>query len=175
MAGAIGDAAQYAAMCFILNGLTGRAAEGQGAAGAPFPLARAGRTGGRRRVRCGCGTETVTGGSLGVERRVTFCIGLAREKGKNEETREIGQNGIVCFSPAARGRGHCANSRSFPHAAPIPKNLKPYFLCLPEKGERWTPVQFVDSAMQEHMAYIREQVEAGKYVVVGPVADEGRI
>lgn len=29
--------------------------------------------------------------------------------------------------------------------------------------------------MQEHMAYIREQVEAGKYVVVGPVLDQGRI
>jgi uncharacterized protein YciI len=29
--------------------------------------------------------------------------------------------------------------------------------------------------MQEHLAYIREEVEAGKYVVVGPVLDQGRI
>jgi uncharacterized protein YciI len=36
-------------------------------------------------------------------------------------------------------------------------------------------VQFADPAMQEHLAYIREQVEAGRYVVVGPVLDEGRI
>jgi len=53
--------------------------------------------------------------------------------------------------------------------------MKPYFLCLLEKGEKWTPVQFADPAMQEHLAYIREQVEAGKYVVVGPALDQGRI
>jgi uncharacterized protein YciI len=29
--------------------------------------------------------------------------------------------------------------------------------------------------MQEHLTYIREQVEAGKFVVVGPALDEGRI
>ena len=62
-----------------------------------------------------------------------------------------------------------------PQGANIPKNMKPYFLCLLEKGEKWTPVQFADPAMQGHLAYIREQVEAGKYVVVGPVLDEGRI
>jgi uncharacterized protein YciI len=63
----------------------------------------------------------------------------------------------------------------FPQGANIPKNMKPYFLCLMEKGEKWTPVQFADPAMQEHLAHIREQVEAGKYVVVGPALDEGRI
>jgi uncharacterized protein YciI len=63
----------------------------------------------------------------------------------------------------------------FPQGANIPKNLKPYFLCLLEKSEKWTPVQFADPAMQEHLAYIREEVEAGKYVVVGPVLDQGRI
>jgi uncharacterized protein YciI len=63
----------------------------------------------------------------------------------------------------------------FPQGANIPKNMKPYFLCLLEKGEKWTPVQFADPAMQEHLEYIREQVEAGKYVVVGPALDQGRI
>jgi uncharacterized protein YciI len=63
----------------------------------------------------------------------------------------------------------------FPQGANIPKNMRPYFLCLLEKGENWTPVQFADPAMQEHLAFIREQVEAGKFVVVGPVLDEGRI
>src|SRR5258707_5497694 len=62
-----------------------------------------------------------------------------------------------------------------PQGANIPRNMKPYFLCLLEKGEKWTPVQFADPAMQEHLAYIREEVEAGKYVVVGPVLDQGRI
>lgn len=63
----------------------------------------------------------------------------------------------------------------FPQGPNIPKNMKPYFLCLLEKGEKWTPVQFADPAMQEHLAHIREQVEAGKYVVVGPALDQGRI
>lgn len=63
----------------------------------------------------------------------------------------------------------------FPQGANVPKNLKQYFLCLLEKGDTWVPVQFADPAMQEHLAYIREQVEAGKYVVVGPAVDEGRV
>src|ERR1700720_2050491 len=63
----------------------------------------------------------------------------------------------------------------FPQGANIPKNMRPYFLCLLEKRPKWTPVQFADPAMQEHLAYIREQVEAGKFVVVGPALDEGRI
>ena len=63
----------------------------------------------------------------------------------------------------------------FPQGANIPKNMKPYFLCLEEKGEKWAPIQFADPAMQEHLAYIREQVEAGKYLVVGPTLDQGRI
>ena len=63
----------------------------------------------------------------------------------------------------------------FPQGANVPKNMKQYFLCLLEKGEKWTPVQFADPAVQEHLAYIREQVEAGKFVVVGPTLDQGRI
>jgi len=63
----------------------------------------------------------------------------------------------------------------FPQGGNVPKNMKQYFLCLLEKGEKWTPVQFADPAMQEHLAYIREQVEAGKFVVVGPALDQGRI
>jgi uncharacterized protein YciI len=62
-----------------------------------------------------------------------------------------------------------------PQGANVPKNMKPYFLCILEKGEKWIPVQFADPAMQEHLAYMREQVEAGKLVVVGPALDEGRI
>src|SRR5258708_37986541 len=44
-----------------------------------------------------------------------------------------------------------------------------------EKGEKWAPVEFADPMMQEHMAYIREQVEGGKFVVVGPALDEGAV
>ncbi|SRR6266403_901387 len=63
----------------------------------------------------------------------------------------------------------------FPQGANIPKNMKPYFLCVLQKGEKWMPVQFADPMMQEHLAYIREQVEGGRFVVVGPALDEGRI
>src|SRR5258707_11861747 len=62
-----------------------------------------------------------------------------------------------------------------PQGANIPRNMKPYFLCLLEKGEKWTPVQFADPAMQEHLAYIREEVEAGEYVGGGPGLDQGRV
>jgi uncharacterized protein YciI len=62
-----------------------------------------------------------------------------------------------------------------PQGANVPKNMKQYFLCLLEKGEKYKPIQFADPEMQEHLAYIREQVEAGKYVVAGPALDEGRI
>src|SRR6201984_2877479 len=63
----------------------------------------------------------------------------------------------------------------FPQGANVPKNLKQYFLCLLEKRENNTPMRFADPEMQDHLAYIREQVEAGKYVVVGPALDAGRI
>jgi len=62
-----------------------------------------------------------------------------------------------------------------PQSANIPKNMKQYFLCLLTKGDKWAPIQFADPAMQEHLGYIREQIEGGKYVLAGPVVDQGRI
>ncbi len=62
-----------------------------------------------------------------------------------------------------------------PQSANIPKNMKQYFLCLLTKGDKWTPVQFADPAMQDHLVFIREQIEGGKFVTPGPVLDQGRI
>src|SRR5258708_37081539 len=62
-----------------------------------------------------------------------------------------------------------------PQGANIPRNMKPYFLCLLEKGEKWTPVQFADPAMQEHLAYIREEVEAGEDGGGGPGLGQSRV
>ncbi len=62
-----------------------------------------------------------------------------------------------------------------PQSANIPKNMKQYFLCLLSKGDKWAPVQFADPAMQDLLAFIREQIEGGKYVTAGPVVDQGRI
>jgi uncharacterized protein YciI len=57
----------------------------------------------------------------------------------------------------------------------IPKNMKQYFLCLLTKGDKWTPVQLTDPAMQDHLVFVREQIESGRFVVAGPVLDQGRI
>ena len=62
-----------------------------------------------------------------------------------------------------------------PQSANIPKNMKQYFLCLLSKGDKWAPVQFADPAMQDLLAFIREQIEGGKFVTPGPVLDQGRI
>ena len=73
------------------------------------------------------------------------------------------------------GAAEAQTPSQMPQSANLPKNMKQYFLCLLTKGEKWAPVQFADPAMQDHLAYIREQVEAGKFILVGPAVDEGRI
>jgi len=91
-------------MCFILNGLTGWAPEGQGRRCA-CPTGRQGEAGRMRRKLKHHLRQFVCWETRDI------CIGLAREKRKNEETREIDQNRLVRFGAAARGRGYCANSR----------------------------------------------------------------
>jgi len=65
-----------------------------------------------------------------------------------------------------------------PLAPYIPKNIQPYYLdLLLQKG---APVAALPEAermewMQKHLAYIRSQVEAGKFVLVGPVTEESRV
>ncbi len=60
----------------------------------------------------------------------------------------------------------------------IPKNMKPYFLDLLLKSDRpeagVTPAADAER-MQKHLAYIRSQVEAGNFVLVGPLTEENRI
>ena len=85
------------------------------------------------------------------------------------------KNVIAAVALMMAGAAIAQTPGEFPQGANVPKNMRPYFLCLLEKGEKWAPVQFADPAMQEHLAYIREQVEAGKFVVVGPALDDGRV
>jgi uncharacterized protein YciI len=65
-----------------------------------------------------------------------------------------------------------------PLAPYIPKNMKPYYLDLllksdkPEAGV--TPAENAER-MQKHLAYIRSQVEAGNFVLVGPLTEDNRI
>ena len=65
-----------------------------------------------------------------------------------------------------------------PLALYIPKNTKPYYLdLLSLKGSAASGLPEENKAewMQKHLAYIRSQVEAGKFVLVGPLMDENRL
>ena len=66
-------------------------------------------------------------------------------------------------------------SQQFPD---IPKNLKPYFIALYVKGAKADQPQTQqerDEFLRQHTAYLRSQVEAGKYLLVGPFTDGGQI
>jgi uncharacterized protein YciI len=65
-----------------------------------------------------------------------------------------------------------------PLAPYIPKNMKAYYLDLLVKSDKpesaVTPAENAER-MQKHLAYIRGQVEAGKFVLVGPLTEDNRI
>jgi uncharacterized protein YciI len=66
-------------------------------------------------------------------------------------------------------------SEQFPD---IPKNLKPYFIALYVKGSKADEPQSKeqrDEFVRQHTAYLRSQVEAGKYLLAGPFTDGGQI
>ena len=65
-----------------------------------------------------------------------------------------------------------------PLAPYIPKNLKPYYLemlLLKDKPEAALPEGERTQLMQKHLAYIRSQVEAGKFALVGRLTEENRL
>ena len=65
-----------------------------------------------------------------------------------------------------------------PLAPYIPKNMKPYYLdilLLSDKQEAAIPEGERAQWMQKHLAYIRSQAEAGKFLLVGPLTEENRI
>jgi uncharacterized protein YciI len=60
----------------------------------------------------------------------------------------------------------------------IPKNLRPYFIAFYMKGAKAGQPQTKDERdafMRQHTAYLRSQVEAGKYLLVGPLTDDGQV
>lgn len=65
-----------------------------------------------------------------------------------------------------------------PLAPYIPKNMKPYYLDILLKSDKAeaavTPEENAER-MQKHLAYIRSQVEAGKFVLVGPLTEDNRV
>lgn len=65
-----------------------------------------------------------------------------------------------------------------PLAPYVPTNMKPYYLdllMLKDKPDTALPEAERAQWMQKHLAYIRSQVEAGKFVLVGPIREENRL
>jgi uncharacterized protein YciI len=58
-----------------------------------------------------------------------------------------------------------------PRMIDIPRNLKPYFLCLLRKGPQWDDPQGQEGLMALQLAFLRRQTEAGNIVMTGPVLD----
>ncbi len=79
-------------------------------------------------------------------------------------------------------RMQCHDRGAVPHGdnrriKDVPRNLKPYFLGLLIKGERWNDTEGEQAAelMQLQLAFLRSQMESQRYLVAGPVLDEGRL
>jgi len=57
----------------------------------------------------------------------------------------------------------------------VPRNLKPYFLCLLKKGPRWNITEGNEDLMPKYLAFLRRETEARRILVAGPVTDEGNL
>jgi uncharacterized protein YciI len=62
-----------------------------------------------------------------------------------------------------------------PRRKDIPRDVQPYFIALLSRGERWNDTLGEDVAdlVPRQLAFIREQVEAGRYLLSGPITDDG--
>jgi uncharacterized protein len=68
-----------------------------------------------------------------------------------------------------------APSKEKPRMKDVPRDLEPYFIGFLMKGERWDDTQGAEAAglMPRHLAFMREQVEAGRYLLAGPITGDG--
>lgn len=57
----------------------------------------------------------------------------------------------------------------------VPRNLKPYFLCLLRKGPRWNVTEGHENLMPEYLAYLRHETEEHRILFAGPLTDEGEM
>lgn len=62
-----------------------------------------------------------------------------------------------------------------PRMKDVPRNLKPYYLCLLVKGERWNEIEGGSDLMPLHLAFLRRHLEARRFLVSGPVVGDDRI
>src|ERR1700744_3743786 len=68
-----------------------------------------------------------------------------------------------------------AAAKERPRTKDIPRNVEPYYIAFLLKGERWNDTLGADVAdlVPRQLAFIREQVEAGRYLLAGPITDDG--
>ena len=68
-----------------------------------------------------------------------------------------------------------AHPKEKPRRKDIPRDVEPYFIAFLFRGERWNDTLGEDVAdlVPRQLAFIREQVEAGRYLLAGPITDDG--
>lgn len=56
----------------------------------------------------------------------------------------------------------------------VPRDIEPYFVGLLRKGERWNDIEGEEAydLMARHLAFLREQVEAARYLLAGPITGD---
>jgi uncharacterized protein YciI len=69
------------------------------------------------------------------------------------------------------------SSKEKPRVRNIPRDVEPYFIAFLLKGPRWNDTQGaeVSDLVPRQLAFIREQVEAGRYLLAGPITDDGAV
>jgi uncharacterized protein YciI len=71
--------------------------------------------------------------------------------------------------------GAVAQQAGPPPDLEIPSNMKHYFVALLVANDKSAKAHDDHELVKKHLAFIRSQVEAGKFVVVGPYTDNGKI
>ena len=68
-----------------------------------------------------------------------------------------------------------AQAKEKPRRKDIPRDVEPYFIAFLFRGERWNDTLGEDVAdlVPRQLTFIREQVEAGRYLLAGPITDDG--
>ena len=67
------------------------------------------------------------------------------------------------------------NAKEKPRMKDIPRDVQPYFIALLFKGERWNDTLGAEVAdlVPRQLAFIREQTQAGRYLLAGPITGDG--
>lgn len=71
----------------------------------------------------------------------------------------------------AEGRGIDPDRRRL--ARDLPREIEAYFLALLYKGPRWDVVEGEEDIAPRQLAFLRAQIEAGRYLLAGPITGPG--